>query len=321
MLKARIGAHAYTACNHEGPSTKENGCGCAIDGNFCEKYCACSCDECSNRFEGCSCRGDCQRLSCPCFVAHRECDPDVCDCGSSEASYPPPNPLYRSFPADDVNTEEAAKCLRECCKRKPRKTKVVRVVNGDAMTIVSEKNSDSSSSKGKIPCKNVGLAMGWHVHITVARSKVHGWGAFTLEPVKKGTLIYEYVGEMISQNEADRRGKIYDKGASSFLFNVNETQVIDAARKGNKMKFANDSSSNTNCYSRGMMSCGDHRVGIYAARDIPKGNELFFRYGYSEDDQKNHFEHNGNCRSVAVKTVSVQKRDIPQKQRKCVTTV
>lgn len=40
--------------------------------------------------------------------------------------------------------------------------------------------------------------------------------------VSKDEYLGEYTGELISHHEADKRGKIYDRENSSFLFNLND---------------------------------------------------------------------------------------------------
>jgi histone-lysine N-methyltransferase SUV39H len=36
-----------------------------------------------------------------------------------------------------------------------------------------------------------------------------GWGVKTLENIKKGSFVVEYVGEVITSDEAEQRGKKY----------------------------------------------------------------------------------------------------------------
>ncbi len=41
-----------------------------------------------------------------------------------------------------------------------------------------------------------------------------------LENIKRGTFIVEYVGEVITNEEAERRGKVYDSVGMTYLFDL-----------------------------------------------------------------------------------------------------
>ncbi len=111
-------------------------------------------------------------------------------------------------------------------------------------------------------------------------SSIQGQGAFALRPIKEGERIIEYLGERITQDQADER---YDDGAMSrhhtFLFSVDEDTVIDAARNGNDARFINHSCA-PNCQA----FLEEDRIFIYALRDLAPGEELVYDYGYERTE-------------------------------------
>jgi hypothetical protein len=68
-----------------------------------------------------------------------------------------------------------------------------------------------------------------------ARSPIHDWGLYAMEPISAGEMVIEYVGEVIRQQVADKREKYYERTGigSSYLFRVDDDAVVDATKKGN----------------------------------------------------------------------------------------
>ncbi|KAK1410284.1 hypothetical protein QVD17_36819 [Tagetes erecta] len=153
----------------------------------------------------------------------------------------------------------------------------------------------SPGTKGNsYECQNMKLLLKQQQRVLLGRSEVSGWGAFLKNSVAKDEYLGEYTGELISHHEADKRGKIYDLENSSFLFNLNDQYVLDAYRKGDKLKFANHS-PDPNCYAKVMMVAGDHRVGIFAKENISAGEELFYDYRYEPDKAPSWAKKPGDC--------------------------
>jgi histone-lysine N-methyltransferase EZH2 len=61
---------------------------------------------------------------------------------------------------------------------------------------------------------------------------------------------------------------IADKIKRSYLFDIGCDQAIDSARFGNKLKFANNSSTHPNCEPKMLRVAGELRLFFYALEDI-----------------------------------------------------
>ncbi|XP_072754974.1 suppressor of variegation 3-9 isoform X1 [Anoplolepis gracilipes] len=115
-----------------------------------------------------------------------------------------------------------------------------------------------------------------------------GWGVRTLRAIKKGTFVIQYVGEVISSEEAERRGKQYDVTGRTYLFDLdyNETDgqcpyTVDAAMYGNISHFINHSCDPNLAVYAIWINCLDPNLpnlALFAIKDIKQNEELTFDY-------------------------------------------
>ncbi|XP_019702782.1 uncharacterized protein [Elaeis guineensis] len=108
-----------------------------------------------------------------------------------------------------------------------------------------------------------------------------GYGLQLLEDVSQGQFLIEYVGEVLDLASYEARQRCYaSRGQKHFYFmTLNGGEVIDACAKGNLGRFINHS-CNPNCRTEKWMVNGEVCIGLFAIRDIKKGEEVTFDYNY-----------------------------------------
>jgi histone-lysine N-methyltransferase SUV39H len=108
-----------------------------------------------------------------------------------------------------------------------------------------------------------------------------------LEAIKKGSYICEIVGEVIGQEEAEKRGKLYDADGCTYLFDLDYNDgehhpyTIDAAAYGNISRFINHSCEPNLAVFVVWINCLDPNLptlALFATRNITEGEELTFDY-------------------------------------------
>ena len=114
-------------------------------------------------------------------------------------------------------------------------------------------------------------------YFEIRKSKIQGRGAFATRRIRAGTRIIEYTGEVISQDEANRR---YDDDAMgrhhTFLFALDDDRVIDGAVGGNDSRYINHS-----CAPNAQAVNERGRIFVEALRTIEPGEELVYDYAYA----------------------------------------
>ena len=108
-----------------------------------------------------------------------------------------------------------------------------------------------------------------------------GWGVKITEPIKAGTFILEYVGEVVSEKEFKHRMQTtYANDTHHYCLNLDRGLVIDGHRMGGDCRFVNHSCK-PNCEMQKWSVNGQYRMALYALENIEAGTELTYDYNFS----------------------------------------
>jgi hypothetical protein len=155
----------------------------------------------------------------------------------------------------------------------------------------------------------------------VRNSKIHGKGVFAKRPIRKGTQVIEYDGDIITVDEADEIGIKTEKGHShTMFFTVDKNRVING-NTGGDAKYINHS-CDPNCET---VQYGD-KIMVEALRSIPKGQELTYDYHLEVEEKitdkvlKEYacFCGSPNCRGtqIAASLLKKYKKKLAKKEKK-----
>ncbi|KAK5110295.1 hypothetical protein LTR62_006148 [Meristemomyces frigidus] len=144
---------------------------------------------------------------------------------------------------------------------------------------------DEDACRGK--CQNASIQRAMPKNTIVGDSGIHGLGLYAGEDMKKHDFVGEYTGEVITKEESERRGAVYDLQRLSYLFVLNASQEIDSTYFGNDIRFINHAGADSvNLYAKVVLVDAVHRIALFAHKDVKKGTELMFDYGPKFPDEQ-----------------------------------
>lgn len=121
--------------------------------------------------------------------------------------------------------------------------------------------------------------------VALGESKIHNKGVFALKNIPTNTKVIEYVGELISKEEGNRRQNEYEtlskkdpsKGAV-YIFDLDKEHDLDGTCERNYAKNVNHS-----CEPNCKYQIKNKKVWIVSIRPIKKGEEISYNYGFEWD--------------------------------------
>ncbi|KAM9735295.1 histone-lysine N-methyltransferase EHMT1 isoform 2-T2 [Menidia menidia] len=169
-------------------------------------------------------------------------------------------------------------------------------------------------------CKNRVVQNGLRIRLQLFRTSKKGWGVRTLQDIPQGTFVCEYVGEIISEAEAEMRQN------DAYLFSLDDKPqdlyCVDARFYGNVSRFLNHMCEPNLFACRVFTTHQDLRfphIAFFASENIKAGEELGFNYGEHFWEVKSKLLScecgSSKCRYSSVAMTSLQADSTPENQQ------
>ncbi|OJD37346.1 histone-lysine n-methyltransferase [Diplodia corticola] len=119
----------------------------------------------------------------------------------------------------------------------------------------------------------------FNVGVEVVETESRGHGVRAMRPFQDDQIVVEYIGEIITQQESDKRmNEVYKDHKCFYLMNFYDKLIIDGYR-GNIARFVNHS-CDPNCRMEKWTVNGEQRMALFANRPIMTGEELTWHYNF-----------------------------------------
>ncbi|XP_040915268.1 histone-lysine N-methyltransferase EHMT1 [Toxotes jaculatrix] len=169
-------------------------------------------------------------------------------------------------------------------------------------------------------CKNRVVQNGLRTRLQLFRTSKKGWGVRAMQDIPQGTFICEYVGEIISEAEAEMRQN------DAYLFSLDDKPqdlyCIDARFYGNISRFLNHMCEPNLFACRVFTTHQDLRfphIAFFASENIKAGEELGFNYGDHFWEVKSKVFNcecgSSKCKYSAAAMASLQADSTPENQQ------
>jgi hypothetical protein len=199
-------------------------------------------------------------------------------------SKPPPYTHIQSlkYNADKISRP---KKIAATCAMEKEKCSCTIVCGPDCFNrlTMAECTGPANCNMGAKDCGNRCLGKRQFVKCQPKRERGKGWGLVTLEFIPKGRLVQEYMGEVIDEEEKERRlvawNQKHPNDPNFYVMALSVGFYVDAREYANLARFINHSCK-PNCKVSSINVKGYLRNGIYSIRDIRPGEFLSYDYHF-----------------------------------------